>query len=299
MERFRQYLNAVGTGPKGNRDLTIEEAQDAMTMILNREIPKEMIAAFILGFRLKPETIEEYIGCLQAFDLKIKKSPVENSIELGFPFDGKNKSPYFFPLTAKYLAPFGINLVVTSDLKIPSKDGVIVKDVAERMDFPSNVFYFDRKNYLKSLHDLTEIRNILGFRSAFNTLEKMSGVGESRYAMTGVFHKPYVQKYLDIFANRLDNFFLISSNEGTPEIFNPAKVWYKENNQVLELIINPKEYGIDLNYRDEELNVFDSIRICEDPTQEEKKLAKLNAALCLWLSKKADSFKNGLELLDF
>jgi anthranilate phosphoribosyltransferase len=100
---FKKYLHAVSTGKKGNRDLTFDEAKDMMTQILKKTPPNEQIAAFLVGWRLKPETTEEFKGVLCACDEYVKKTKVENSIELGYPFDGKAKNQYIFPLIAKSL----------------------------------------------------------------------------------------------------------------------------------------------------------------------------------------------------
>ncbi|MEA2090936.1 MAG: glycosyl transferase, partial [Campylobacterota bacterium] len=61
---FFKYIHAVGTGPKGNRDLSFEESKDMMEQILNQSIPSEQAAAFLLGWRLKPETTTEFRGAI-------------------------------------------------------------------------------------------------------------------------------------------------------------------------------------------------------------------------------------------
>ena len=61
---FFKYIHAVGTGPKGNRDLSFDESKDMMTQILNQSVHSEQIAAFLLGWRLKPETIENFVELL-------------------------------------------------------------------------------------------------------------------------------------------------------------------------------------------------------------------------------------------
>ena len=38
---FFKYIHAVGTGPKGNRDLSFDESKDMMEQILNQSIPSE------------------------------------------------------------------------------------------------------------------------------------------------------------------------------------------------------------------------------------------------------------------
>ena len=71
---FFKYIHAVGTGVKGNRNLTFEESKDMMEQILNQSIPSEQTAAFLLGWRLKPETITEFRGAVEACDNFITKT---------------------------------------------------------------------------------------------------------------------------------------------------------------------------------------------------------------------------------
>ena len=225
---FKKFIKAVGTGPKGNRDLSFDESIEMMNYLLDQSVAPELISAFLLGWRLKPETIIEYQGAIAAIDARIKRATIKNSIELGFPFDGKAVNPFLFPLVAKILAKSGMQLSVMGDDKVPAKDGVTVKDVCTHIKLPENVHYFDRINYLKPLHDLTRIRSLLGVRSAFNTIEKLPNLGSSEFAITGVFHKPYVQKYNDIFRGRYKRFALIQANEGSPELLTKAKLWVTE-----------------------------------------------------------------------
>jgi len=126
---FHKYVHAVGTGPKGNRDLSFEESEDMMRQILDQTIHGEQIAAFLLGWRLKPETTTEFRGAIATCDNYITHQKVENSIELGYPFDGKAKNPYIFPLVAKVLEESGLNLVVIGDELTPAKGGITIKDI--------------------------------------------------------------------------------------------------------------------------------------------------------------------------
>ncbi|RLA81085.1 MAG: glycosyl transferase, partial [Epsilonproteobacteria bacterium] len=199
---FSKYIHAVGTGPKGNRDLSFQESEDMMTQILNKSVHNEQIAAFLLGWRLKPETTEEFRGAISACDSYITKTKIENSMELGYPFDGKAKNPYIFPLVAKVLKDSNLNLVVVGDELTPSKGGITIKDICTKIELDSNVHYFDRANFFKELHQLTDIRMRLGLRTGFSTIEKLPNISNSDYAITGVFHKPYVKKYVEIFSDR-------------------------------------------------------------------------------------------------
>jgi len=295
---FFKYIHAVGTGTKGNRDLSFDEAKDMMTQILDQSVPSEQIAAFLLGWRLKPETIEEFQGALAACDENIIKKRVENSIELGYPFDGKAKNPYIFPLIAKILQKKSLNLVIVGDEKQPAKDGITIQDIISKIELTPNIHYFDRKEFFYKLHKLTDIRNKLGLRTGFSTIEKLPGVAQSEYAITGVFHKPYVKKYAQILKGRYKRIALIQGNEGTPELFSKGRLWIVDESDIKEHIIDPEYFGIHYKKSWERISLQDSIEQLQNPSQEYLKLTRLNAALYLFVTQHANSIEDAYDMLD-
>ena len=295
---FFKYIHAVGTGPKSNRDLSLEEAEDMMTQMLNQSVYPEQIAAFLLGWRLKPETRDEFVGAILACDKQIKHQTVENSIELGYPFDGKAKNPYIFPLVAKVLEKSNLNLVLTGDELLPAKHGITIKDIVTKITLPDNVHYFDRKEFFPKLHELTTIRQRLGLRTGLTTIEKLPRIAQSEYAITGVFHKPYVKKYVDIFADRYKRFALIQGNEGTPELFSKGRLWIAKDGEVEETIIDPHHYGIDYNKSWDTITLEDSLRQLNEPSDAYLKLAKLNAAVYLYVTDGAESIDDAFAMLN-
>ncbi|MEN4045513.1 glycosyl transferase [Sulfurimonas sp. NWX367] len=294
---FFKYIHAVGTGPKGNRDLSFEESKDMMEQILNQSVPSEQIAAFLLGWRLKPETTEEFRGALSACDEYTRKENIPDSIELGYPFDGKAKNPYIFPLVAQMLEKTALKLVIMGDEKQPAKDGITTKNICQEIDLHPNIKYFDRKEYCNKLHKLTDIRNKLGLRSGFNTIEKLPKAANSKYAITGVFHKPYVKKYVEIFADRYERFALIQGNEGTPELFSKGRLWMIETDEVKEIIIDPQYYGIHYKKSWDQITLADSLEQLNNPSDEYLKLAKLNAAVYLFIAQQYKTIDDAFEAL--
>lgn len=295
---FHNYIHAVGTGVKGNRDLSFEEAKDMMQQTLERSVHNEQIAAFLLGWRLKPETVEEFKGVVDACDMYIKKMPVPNSIELGYPFDGKVNNPFMFPLVAKILKDSGLNLVVVGDELLPAKKGITLKSIATNIELDDNIHYFDRADFFKEMHDLTEIRMRLGLRTGLSTIEKLTGVANSDYAITGVFHKPFVKKYVETFSGRYKRLALIQGNEGTPELFSKGRLWIADGSDVEEFIIDPEHYGINYTKSWERITLQESLEQLNNPSDEYLKLAKLNAAVFLFITEKAKSIDEAYEKLN-
>ena len=295
---FHSYIRAVGTGPKSNRELTKIETIDAIESILNQNVHSEQIAAFLLGWRVRLETIEELKTTLEVCNKYIKRVKVENSIELGYPFDGKADNPYLLPLIPKYLKKFDLNLVVSGDEIQPAKKGLTIKQLYENIEFDDNIFYFDRADYFKELSDLTKIRNILGLRTAFNTVEKLLNPGTSDYAVNAAFHKPYVAKYNQIFGNNYKNLIIVKGNEGTPEIFSKCKYWQTIDGKITEYIIDPEYFGINYKKSTDIIPPEESLNMTRNPSDELEKLAKLNAAMFLVAAQKADNIKIAFEMIE-
>ena len=296
-KEFLPYLKCVGTGPKRNRDLNKEEMKVVMRAFLNKEVLPEQIAAFLLGWRVKGESIEEFAGAIEVFDEFVKHVPLSNSIEFGYPYDGKIKNPYIFPLTAQYMQKFDIHFSLHGGLLQPAKEGTTLKEICDHIPLPENIHYFNRSEYFPELYAFSEIREKLGLRSSFNTIEKLLNITQSDTAIIGAFHKPFVEKYITLFKNRYKKLVIIKGNEGTPEIFSKCTITIVENNEVTEIKIDPKDFNINYKRSTERISLETSLDFIKNPSNELLKLAKLNAAVILFLTDKVESIKSGFEVL--
>ena len=296
-EEFLPYLKCVGTGPKRNRDLTRDEMKIVMRAFLKKEVVPEQAAAFMLGWRVKGESIEEFAASIEVFDEFIKHTPLKNSVEFGYPYDGKVKNPYIFPLVANYLKAYEINLSLHGGLLQPAKNGTTLKEICDNTTLSDNTYYFDRSEYFPELYAFSLIREKLGLRSSFNTIEKLLNITQSDTAIIGAFHKPFVEKYITLFKDRYKKLVIIKGNEGTPEIFSKCAITIVENNEVTEIKVDPREYGIDYKKSTQRISLEESLALTKNPSEEFLKLAKLNAAVILFLTNKTESIEEAYALL--
>lgn len=280
---FLPYLKLVGTGKKRNRDLTKDEIKIAMRAMLNNEVSSEQTSAFLLGWRVKGETIEEFKGSIEVFDEFITPQPIANSIEFGYPYDGKVNNPYIFSLMAKYLKPYGIQLSLHGDKLQPAKGGTTLKEIATSITLEENIHFFDRAKHFKALHNLSEVRNALAMRSPFNTIEKLLNITQSETAIVGAFHKPFVEKYIELFKDRYKRLIIIKGNEGTPEIFSKCAIIVVENNERKEYKFDPQTFGVKYKKSWDRITKEKSLRMTQNPTVELEKLAEFNAKVILFL----------------
>ena len=298
MHSFHPYIKAVGIGHKHNRDLTRQEMKKAMSMILKQEASPEQIAAFLLGWRIKPESIEEFKGALDAFDERVSYHDIPNGIELGYPYDGKVDNPYLFPLIAKKLEKYDINLIISGDELQPSKEGTTTKEICKHIPKQTNIHFLDRKSYFPELSTLTTIRRHLGLRTGLNSLERLINPAKSEFAIIGAFHKPFVQKYIDIYHDRYERIIILKGAEGAPEILGKCSYWVVAGDKVEEKHININDFGIyhDKSYK--RITLEQSLEMIKNPSKEHLALAKLNAALYLTLTGKSKNIEEGFEEID-
>jgi anthranilate phosphoribosyltransferase len=294
---FLPYLKCVGTGPKRNRDLTKDEMKVVMRAFLKQKVIPEQAAAFLLGWRVKGESLDEFAASIEVFHEFIKQEPLQNSIEFGYPYDGKVKNPYLITITAQYLEKYNLNLSLHGDLLQPAKDGITLKEICDNTPLTSNIYYYDRSKYFPELHEFSNIRTKLGLRSSFNTIEKLLNITQSDTAIIGAFHKPFVEKYITLFKDHYKKLVIVRGNEGTPEIFSKCAITIVKNDVIEEMKIDPKEFDISYEKSREPISLERSLELIHDPSDELLKLAKLNAAVILFLTERTKSIEEAYSTL--
>lgn len=303
---FKKYIKAVGTGPKGNRELEEEEVIDAVECILENKVTQSQIGAFLVGWRTKLETDNELIACVKALKKYMKFRKVENSIELGYSFDGRTNNPFLFPLYENILKEFHennkdikeLNLVISGDLLQPAKRGITTKEIFESLDLKQYVYFFDRVEYLKELSDITPLRHELGLRTVFNTVEKLLNPALSEYGVTTAFHKPYVKKYLSMFKEYYKGLLVVKASEGSPEVFKDGKYWKEVNGEIIEVTFSLKDFGISYDKTYENISLEEALAIVKNPDEEIIKLAKFNIALYLVFAQRVETLEEAWKRLN-
>ena len=303
---FKRYIKAVGTGVKGNRDLSKEETFDAIEQILLNKATPAQSGAFLIGWRTKLETNEELSGAVEALRKYIKFTEVKDSIELGYSFDGRCENPFLFPLFENILDEFykknsdvrRLNLVISGDYLQPAKVGLTTKEIFANIDKGQYLHFFDRVEYLKELSDITPLRLELGLRTAFNTVEKLLNPSLSEYGVTTAFHKPYVQKYLEIFAPYFKEVIVLKGSEGNPEVLKDSRFWRMQEGSIIEENFSLKDFGINYSREFENISLEESLNIVKNPDDEIIKLAKLNVALYLLFAKRVSSLDEAWQRLN-
>ncbi|MFN3309032.1 MAG: anthranilate phosphoribosyltransferase, partial [Anaerolineales bacterium] len=74
-DMLKPYLSKIVQ----HRNLTIQEAEEAMTLIMTGQATHAQIGAFLVGLRMKGETIDEIVGCARAMRAQATPVPLSNN----------------------------------------------------------------------------------------------------------------------------------------------------------------------------------------------------------------------------
>ena len=107
-DRFREFIQKIGSGSHTSKSLTREEAATAMTMMLEQTATPAQIGAFLIAHRIKRPTGAELAGMLDAYgamgpQLQPVASHGRMPMVFGIPYDGRSRTAPVAPLVALIL----------------------------------------------------------------------------------------------------------------------------------------------------------------------------------------------------
>jgi anthranilate phosphoribosyltransferase len=217
---FRAVIKAVGTGPRGSRALTFEEARDATAGLIAGDVSPVQAGAFLIAMRIKGEAPAELAGMAQALrDAAGRAAPDPPSggrpiVACAGAFDGMNDAPHLSLAAAVLAAAAGARVVVHCGGRIGPKRGTTPADVLVALGGPlrpkpaeslamlerSDVALVHAGAAIPGWDALAAIRDEIGLRGPLHTAEKLvDHLGATRFVI-GHTHSSYRERILGALA---------------------------------------------------------------------------------------------------
>lgn len=207
---FAEYIRILGKGPKMWRDLTFEEACDAMDMVLDDRVEPMQLGAFLLLLRRKGETGTELAGMVAAAQGHFLEQGIEAAVDVDWPsYADRHRQQPWFILAARLLADQGYKVLMHgiagySENYAPTRPGLAVFHVKQATSLSEaaaalaedNFVYLGLEHFCPAVQALFELRPILGVRTAVNTFARDLNPFHAPYQLQGVFHPPYQALHL-------------------------------------------------------------------------------------------------------
>jgi anthranilate phosphoribosyltransferase len=202
---FAPFVRILGKGRTGSRALSREEARTAFGMILRDEVEAVQIGAFLMLLRVKEETGEELAGFVDACRAGMAQPHPGLRADLDWPsYAGKRHQHPWFILSMLLLTQAGHRIMVHG------ADGhtagrLYTEQAFHRLGLPvaadwqqadeqleqQRLSYLPLRRFCSPLHQLIQLRPLLGLRSPVNTLTRMLNPLRAPCSMQSVFHPAY------------------------------------------------------------------------------------------------------------
>lgn len=305
------------------QDLSTPEMAEVMRQIMSAGATDVQIGAFLLGMRVKGETIDEITGGVQVlreFASGVHVSGPHLVDIVGTGGDGAN---LFNVSTAAcfVVAAAGGRVAKHGNRSVSSSSGSadVLEAAGVRLDIsPEQVaqcvnelgvgFMFALMHHSAMRH-VTVARNELGLRTLFNILGPMSNPAGLTRQLIGVYDRALCRPMAEVL-KRLgsEHVMVVHSDDGLDEISLAADTHVAElkNGELTEYSLKPEELGFEREpLQDLAVDDIDSslqlliAALAGDKDERSKRAARLvalNAGAALYVAGISDSVKEGVEL---
>lgn len=213
---FRAVLKAVGTGPRGSRALTFDEAREATAGLLGGEVSPAQAGAFLVAMRIKGETPAELAGIVQALrDAARAIAPPPPAggrpiVACAGAYDGITEAPHLSLAAAVLAAAAGARIVVHCGTTIGPKRGTTPADVLVALGGPprpepgESLAMLERCDValvhagaaIPGWDVLASVRDQIGLRGPLHTAEKLVDHLGATCFVVGHTHSSYRERIL-------------------------------------------------------------------------------------------------------
>ncbi len=311
---IKAALNKIAS----RQDLTGEEMRSVMNTIMQGEATPSQIGAFLMGLRVKGESVGEIAAAVSIFREKmIAVDAPEDAIDIvGTGGDGA-ETLNISTATAIVVAGAGVPVAKHGNRALSSKSGAsdVLQALGVKIDLtPEQIsrcikeagigFMFAPAHHPAMKH-VGPSRVELGTRTMFNLLGPQSNPAGARRYMLGVYAKQWVEPVAAaLLANRAISAWVVHGDGGLDEISTtgPTFVASIKGGNLTSFEITPEDAGIpratlaDLKGADPAYNAG-RLRALLDGTRDAyRDIVLMNAAAAFIVAGRADTLKLGVDL---
>ncbi|MHC0052655.1 glycosyl transferase family protein [Actibacterium sp. D379-3] len=205
------YIHAMGRGPGRARSLTGAEAADAMTQILAGTAAPEAVGALLMLMRYRGEVPAEIAGFVTALRATLPDWPgARPALDWPSYAAGRTRGVPLFLLSARLVAQAGVPVLLhgwnSHQNPVASVRGALALcGIAQAADLgdaarllaEDSLAYLPLEAVSPRALELLRLREVLGLRSAVNTVLRVLNPGGAAASVQGVFHPPYRELQAD------------------------------------------------------------------------------------------------------
>lgn len=309
-----KYIKAVSEGS----DLSLEEAEDAMNIIMSGEATDAQIAGFLALLRIKGETAEEITGFAKIMRQKASIVPTSKAAVDIVGTGGDLAGSFNISTTASFvIAGTGLNVAKHGNRSVSSKSGAA--DVLEALGVKIalspiqasaciqnvGISFLFAQSFHSSMRFVGKARREMGIRTVFNILGPLANPALSEYILLGVYDESLLEKMSIVLMNLGVKSAMIVCGDGLDEVSvsGETKVCELRDRKLIKYTITPEEFGINRYPKEDilggtpEENARITLDILSGREQGAKRdIVVLNAACAIYCTGAADSISDGIKM---
>ena len=317
---MHEFIAKIGKGQKASKDLTWDEAKQAMRMLIEGQATPVQVGAFLLAMRMKMESISELAGFTSAVREYVAPVPIPPQVPLvDLPtYAGKQDTFHALIASAIVAVAGGAAVLMHGCEGVPGRVGS--DSLLARLGIPVDLDptrvaqevatkgfgYLDIALYLPPVARFLDLRQDLGVRNFFHPVAKMLNPARAQSQVIGLTHPPYFEKTVEalkMLGSR--RALVIRGVEGDPELSLAAvtRVLELRDERVMPLQLQPKDVGLGMGSfsamaagaPDQEAALLRRI-LQGEAHGGQRDWVVLNAAMLLYAAGKAVSISAGVPL---
>ena len=302
------------------KNLTEDEAEDAMKCIMSGEATPAQIGSFLTGLRLKGETVEEitsFARVMREFAARI--NPRVDGILVDTCGTGGDKIKTFNISTAVALvaAGAGIPIAKHGNRSVTSKAGSadVLEALGVKIDLaPPEVerciekigfgFMF-APVFHGAMKYATPVRQEIGIRTVFNVLGPLTNPANAQAQVLGVYDRDLTEVLANVLVGLgVKRAMVVHGLDGLDEISNLGKTQISEvkGDEVRTYTVEPEDFGFnlakpeDIKGYDREGNATLMIKLLKGEDGPRRDVVLMNSAAAMIVGGKVSDFKEGVEV---
>ncbi|WP_346831929.1 glycosyl transferase family protein [Pseudomonas abietaniphila] len=232
---FAPFVRILGKGKRGARNMTREEAREAMGMVLDEKVEDTQLGAFLMLLRHKEESAEELAGFTEAVRERLTAPPI--TVDIDWPtYAGKKRHLPWYLLAAKCLAQNGVRVLLHGG-GAHTAGRLYSEQLLELLGIPlcrswqavgealeqHNIAFIPLGDWAPQLQRMIDLRNTLGLRSPIHSLARILNPLGARCGLQSIFHPGYQSVHRDASSLLGDHAIVIKGDGGEVEI-NPDTI---------------------------------------------------------------------------
>ncbi len=300
------------------QDLTEKETIAVMQCIMDGQLSSAQIAAFLMGLKIKGETVDEIAGCVQVMRSRAKSIKGPDSV-IDTCGTGGDKSSTFNISTASALvaAATGIPVAKHGNRSVSSLCGSadVLLELGVKIDLTpeqtekclreTGIAFLFAPVYHTSMKYAAEPRRDMGVRTVFNILGPMSNPAGAKRQIIGTFNLQTAEKMSQVLQKTgSEHVLIVHSKDGLDEISlsDETTVFEMKGDSIDRFQFAPEDVGVKRQSLDQIKgnNAADNASIIEMMLKGEKgayaDVTALNAGAAIYIGKKAESIKQGVDM---